>query len=103
MNVANFGNGIQCKKGGSYLYNTESLGKIKSVKLTVASGKTWYKDNLKVYAGSSANPTTEVAIASSDDTGSVYDFSAVDAGFLKIENPSNYAVYMEKIEIVLAE
>lgn len=103
MNVANFGNGIQCKKGGSYLYNTESLGKIKSVKLTVPSGKTWYKDNLKVYGGSSANPTTEVAIASSDDTGSVYDFSAVDAGFLKIENPSNYAVYMEKIEIVLAE
>lgn len=103
MNVANFGNGIQCKKGGSYLYNTESLGKIKSVKLTVPSGKTWYKDNLKVYGGSSANPTTEVAIASSDDTGSVYDFSAVDAGFLKIENPSKYAVYMEKIEIVLAE
>lgn len=103
MNVANFGSGIQCKKGGSYLYNTESLGKIKSVKLTVPSGKTWYKDNLKVYAGSSANPTTEVAIASSDETGSVYDFSAVDAGFLKIENPSKYAVYMEKIEIVLAE
>lgn len=103
LKVANFGDGIQCKKGGSYLYNTESLGKIKSVKLTVASGKTWYKDNLKVYAGSSANPTAEVAIASSDETGSVYDFSAVDAGFLKIENPSKYAVYMEKIEIVLAE
>lgn len=103
MNVANFGNGIQCKKKGSYLYNTESLGKIKSVKLTVQSGKKWYKDNLKVYAGSSANPTAEVAIASSDDNGSVYDFSAVDAGFLKIENPSDYAVYMEKIEIVLAE
>ena len=103
LKVANFGSGIQCKKEGSYLYNTESLGKIKSVKLTVQSGKTWYKDNLKVYAGSSANPTAEVAIASSDETGSVYDFSAVDAGFLKIENPSGYAVYMEKIEIVLAE
>ena len=103
LKVANFGDGIQCKKEGSYLYNTESLGKIKSVKLTVASGKTWYKDNLKVYAGSSANPTAEVAIASSDETGSVYDFSAVDAGFLKIENPSKYTVYMEKIEIVLAE
>lgn len=103
LKVANFGNGIQCKKEGSYLYNKESLGKIKSVKLTVQSGKTWYKDNLKVYAGSSANPTAEVAIASSDETGSVYDFSAVDAGFLKIENPSGYAVYMEKIEIVLAE
>lgn len=102
LKVANFGDGIQCK-GGSYLYNTESLGKIKSVKLTVTSGKTWYKDNLKVYAGSSANPTAEVAIASSDETGSVYDFSAVDAGFLKIDNPSKYAVYMEKIEIVLAE
>lgn len=103
LKVANFGDGIQCKKEGSYLYNNESLGKIKSVKLTVPSGKTWYKDNLKVYAGSSANPTAEVAIASSDETGSVYDFSAVDAGFLKIENPSKYAVYMEKIEIVLAE
>lgn len=103
LKVANFGDGIQCKKEGSYLYNTESLGKIKSVKLTVQSGKDWYKDNLKVYGGSSANPTAEVAIASSDETGSVYDFSAVDAGFLKIENPSGYAVYMEKIEIVLAE
>lgn len=103
LKVANFGDGIQCKKEGSYLYNTESLGKIKSVKLTVQPGKKWYKDNLKVYAGSNANPTAEVAIASSDDNGSVYDFSAVDAGFLKIENPSGYAVYMEKIEIVLAE
>lgn len=102
-NVANFGNGIQMKKGGSYIYNTTAFGKIKSIKLNVPDGKTWYKDNLKLYAGSSANPTTEIAIASSDETGSVYDLSAGDYSYIKIENPSNYAVYMKSIDIYLAK
>lgn len=102
-NVANFGNGIQMKKGGSYIYNTTAFGKIKSIKLNVPDGKTWYKDNLKLYAGSSANPTTEISIASSDDTGSVYDLSAGDYSYIKIENPSDYAVNMKSIDIYLAK
>ena len=102
-NVANFGNGIQMKKKGSYIYNTTAFGKIKSIKLIVADGKTWYKDNLKLYAGSSANPTTEISIASSDDTGSVYDLSAGDYSYIKIENPSDYAVNMKSIDIYLAK
>ena len=61
------------------------------------------KDNLKLYAGSSANPTAEIALASSDETGSVYDLSAGDYSYIKIENPSNYAVYMKSIDIYLAK
>ena len=102
-NVANFGNGIQMKKKGSYIYNTTAFGKIKSIKLIVQDGRTWYKDNLKLYAGSSANPTTEIAIASSDETGSVYDLSAGDYSYIKIENPSDYAVNMKSIDIYLAK
>lgn len=99
-NVANFGNGIQMKKDGSFLYNTESLGKIKSVKLNVQTDKTWYASNPKLYAGSEQNPTTEVTLTSSDATGSVYEISG-DCGFIKIENPSSYAVYMASIEITV--
>lgn len=99
LNVANFGNGIQLKKEGSYLYNTASIGKIKSIKLICQSDKKWYKDNLKVYAGNTANPSTEISITSSDDSGSVYEVSADGCGFVKIENPSGYAVYLGKIEI----
>ncbi|MGM9741928.1 MAG: BACON domain-containing protein [Candidatus Cryptobacteroides sp.] len=102
-NVANFGNGIQMKKGGSYIYNSTAFGKIKSIKLNVQDGKTWYPDNLKLYAGSAANPTTEVALTSSDETGSVYDLSAGDYSYIKIENPSGYAVYMGSIDIYLAK
>ncbi|MGM9767733.1 MAG: BACON domain-containing protein [Candidatus Cryptobacteroides sp.] len=102
-NVANFGNGIQMKKGGSYIYNSTAFGKIESIKLNVKDGKTWYPDNLKLYAGSTANPSTEVALTSSDGTGSVYDLSAGDYSYIRIENPSNYAVYMESIEIHLAK
>ncbi len=103
LNIANYGNGIQMKKQGSYLYNTASIGKVKSIKLICQSGKTWYKDNLKVYAGNSANPNAEIAITSSDETGSVYELSADDCGFIKIENPSNYAVYLGQIEIEFAK
>lgn len=102
-NVANYGNGIQMKKGGSYIYNTTAFGKIKSIKLIVPDGRTWYKDNVKLYAGSSANPTAEIALASSDETGSVYDLSAGDYSYIRIENPSNYAVYMKSIDIYLAK
>ncbi|MGN1221110.1 MAG: hypothetical protein ACI4TU_09230, partial [Candidatus Cryptobacteroides sp.] len=99
-NVANYGNGIQMKKAGSFLYNTASFGTIKSLKLTVASGKTWYDSNLTIYAGAEANPSTEVSLKSSDETGSVYDIPA-GCGFIKIMNNSNYAVYMAKIEITV--
>ena len=99
-NVADFGNGIQMKKGGSFLYNTESLGKIKSVKLNVQTGKTWYASNPKLYAGSKQNPTTEVTLTSSDETGSVYEITG-DCEYIKVENPSNYAVYMSSIEITV--
>lgn len=103
LNVANFGNGIQMKKNGSYLYNSTSIGKVKAIKLICQDGKTWYKDNLKVYVGNGANPGTELAITSSDTTGSVYEVSTEGCGFIKIANPSNYAVYLKQIEIEVAK
>lgn len=68
--------------------------------MTVPSGRTWYKDNVTVYAGSSANPETALTLTSSDETGSVYEL-ATAAEYIKISNASNYAVYMEKVELTL--
>lgn len=89
------------KKGvDAFLYNTESLGKIKSVKLNVQTGKKWYDNNLKLYAGNALNPTEEVALTSSDDTGSVYEITG-NCDYIKLSNPSSYTVYMSSIEITV--
>ncbi|MCI7513958.1 MAG: hypothetical protein MSA53_00070, partial [Bacteroidales bacterium] len=91
---------IQMKKGGSFLYNTESLGKIKSVKLNVQSGKKWYDSNVKLYAGNALNPTEEVPLKSSDETGSVYEITG-NCDYIKLSNPSSYTVNMSSIEITV--
>ena len=97
-NVANFGNGIQFKKGGSYLQTHADFDKkIKTIKLTVTDGKAWYPTNLTLSCGST------VIEASSDDTTSTYDLSGGDYKSFKITNASNYAVYVGTIEITFAE
>ena len=88
--------GYRCKDKQLVLVDEEAVVVKKIYEL-------YLQDNLKLYAGSSANPTTEIAIASSDETGSVYDLSAGDYSYIKIENPSEYAVYMKSIDIYLAE
>ena len=98
MNVADFGSGIQMKKNGSYIKtHADFAKKIKTIKLTVTDGKTWYPDNLTLTCGSA---TIE---ATSDETSSTYDLSGGDYKGFKIENSSNYAVYVGKIEITFAE
>ena len=99
-NVANYGDGIQMKKGGSYLYINDAIAAgIKTIKINKSATKTWYKDNIKVYAGTAANPETEIELKSADDNGSVYDLSGGNYTYFKIANPSNYAVYMGSIVI----
>lgn len=101
-NVANYGNGIQMKKVDgdvtAFIANKAELSEIVSIKLTVQSGKTWYASNVKLTAGASATSLDEVT-ASSDETGNSYTLPA-GCKFFKIENTSNYAVYMGSIEIV---
>ena len=98
MNVANFGKGIQMKKNGSYIKtHSDFAKKIKTIKLTVTDGMTWYPDNLTLTCGSA---TIE---ATSDETSSTYDLSGGDYKGFKIENTSKYAVYVGKIEITFAE
>ena len=97
-NVANFGSGMQFKKGGSYLQTHADFDKkIKTIKLTVTDGKTWFPTNLTLSCGST------VIEASSDDTSSTYDLSGGDYKSFKITNASNYAVYVGTIEITFAE
>lgn len=100
-NVANYGDGIQMKREGSYIYNKTAVKAISSIKLNKSETKKWYKDNVTVYAGSSSNPSTEIALSSSDDeSGSVYDLSSGDYTYFKIVNKSVYAVYMSSIEVI---
>jgi uncharacterized Zn-binding protein involved in type VI secretion len=107
VNVANYGSGIQISgaktREAGRIANVEGKKKIKSIKVICASGKTWYPANLVVYAGAAANPSETVIKATSDETSSTYDFSGGDYKFFTIKNPSDYTVYLDKIEITYAE
>ena len=104
MNVANISNNIQMKKEGSYIANTTAFGKkIKTIKVTVQDGKSWYPTNLTLLAGTSAKSETATIPAVSDETSSTYDLSAGDYTFFTLKNTSGYAVYLSKIEITLAK
>lgn len=100
--TANYGSGIQMKKTASYIYNSASLGKISTIKVTVFSGKSWYPTNLKLYAGAAANPSTEIT-PTSDASSSTYDLSKDDYAYFKLANPSNYAVYLAEIQITYSK
>lgn len=98
--VANYGSGIQMKKStGAYVANKTAIPNIKSVKVTVADGKTFYPTNLKMYAGTAELPETTEITATSDETSSTYDFSGGSYSYFKLVNTSTYAVYLGKVEI----
>ncbi len=103
MNVANYGSGIQFKRGGGYLANKTALKKIKTIKVTVTDGKTYYPDNLKLYAGTAEKPEGTALTGTSDATSTTFDLSGGDYTYFTITNPSNYAVYLGKIEITCEE
>ncbi len=99
FNVANYGSGIQMKKGGSYIANKTALKKITKIKVTVADGKTYYPDNVSLYAGTSAKPEGTAVTGSSDDVSTTFDLSGGNYTFFTVKNASGYAVYFSKIEI----
>ncbi len=99
FNVANYGNGIQMRKGGSYIANKSALKKITKIKVTVTDGKTYYPDNVSLYAGTSAKPEDTAVKGTSDDVSTTFDLSGGNYTFFTIKNASGYAVYFSKIEI----
>ena len=99
LNVANFGNGIQMKKEGSYIANKSALKRITKIKVTVADGKTYYPDNVSLYVGNSAKPEGSAVTGTSDDVSTTFDLSSGNYTFFTIKNASGYAVYFSKIEI----
>lgn len=107
VNVANYGSGMQFSstrdRDGGTLANITGTKKIKSIKVTCASGKTWYSTNLTLYAGAEARPAETVITATSDENSSTYDLSGGDYKFFTLKNTSQYAVYLDKIEITYAE
>ena len=107
VNVANYGSGIQISgaksRDAGYITNVVGTKKIKTIKITCATGKTWYPSNLVLYAGAAANPSETVIKPTSDETTSTYDLSGGDYKFFTLKNPSDYTVYLDKIEITYAQ
>lgn len=99
LNVADFGNGIQLKKGGSYIANKSAMKKILSIKVTCNPEKKYYPDNVSLYVGTSAKPEGSKVTGVSDETSTTFDLSKQNCTFFNIKNESNYAVYFSKIEI----
>ena len=103
LNVANFGSGIQMKKGGSYIANAKAFSKkILSVKLTAQEGKKTNLD-MTLFAGSSAKPESNEITASKTETTATFDLSSGDYKFFTLKNASAGAAYFSKIEITLAK
>lgn len=103
LNVANFGSGIQMKKGGSYIANAKAFSKkILSVKLTAQEGKKANLD-MTLFAGSSVKPESNEITASKTETTATFDLSSGDYKFFTLKNASLGAAYFSKIEITLAK
>lgn len=103
LNVANFGSGIQMKKGGSYIANAKAFSKkILSVKLTAQERKKANLD-MTLFAGSSAKPESNEITASKTETTATFDLSSGDYKFFTLKNASLGAAYFSKIEITLAK
>ncbi len=99
LNVANYGSGIQFKKGGSYIANKTAVKKIKTIKVTCTEGKKYFPENVSLYAGSEAKPEGTAITGTSDDTSTTFDLSSGNYTYFTIKNASNFAVYLGKIEI----
>lgn len=103
LNVANFGSGIQMKKGGSYIANAKAFSKkILSVKLTAQEGKKANLD-MTLFAGSSVKPESNEITASKTETTATFDLSSGDYKFFTLKNASAGVAYFSKIEITLAK
>ncbi len=101
MTVANYGTGMQFRKEGGYMANKTAMDSdIKTITLTGHPSKTYYQDNLKVYAGSTEKPAGEALTGTLGEDGKTETF-AVPAGckFFRIVNESGYAVYLASVKV----
>lgn len=100
LNVANYGNGIQMKKGGSYIATKVAFEKnIKQIRLNCPEGKTWYPTNLELKASATAGGSEETITPTTDDGGSTYNLSGKGFKCFTLTNTSTYAVYMSSIVV----
>ncbi|MGN0195922.1 MAG: BACON domain-containing protein [Candidatus Cryptobacteroides sp.] len=99
-NVAHYSNaGIQFKKSVSaYVKTVTGFEKnIKTIKVTVLEGKSWFPDNLELTADSVVITPTK------DATSSTYDLSGGEYKNFTLTNTSTYTVNLGSIEITFAE
>ena len=93
--LANYGNGMQFQGNNGLLANKTALPKIKSITFVEKSGKK--HTNLKVYAGTTEKPSTEIT-----PNGLVYDFSKGNYTYFMIKNGSS-AAYLTSVTIEYEE
>ena len=86
---------LQFKKTTGYLYNETSFGQIYKIELTTAS------TDVKVYAGSSENPSadTEKVTGNASSDKIVYNNIPVGCGFFSIKNGTTGATTISKIKV----
>ena len=87
---------IQGKSKAMYIYNTSTLGKIKTVVVTQSGTRRAET----MYSGTDAKPTTTTVSGSTSSLVTTYDFSSSDKGFFNLYNGSGNAMYIATIVIV---
>lgn len=104
MNVANYGNGIQFKKGGSYLANKTSFGKIVKIECVWQEGKDFRPENFTLTVGSAEKPTATAITPTTDATAltAVYTVTGTN-GFFMMKNDSGNAGYWSSIKVYFEE
>ena len=112
LNVANYGDGIQMKKNGSYISSlTAAKRAIASVRVDANMAKydpvanfAWDPSNIKLYVKATADGEEVPVEGVKDDTGITYTVAEGDYKFFTLKNESTFAVYLDKITVsVVAE
>lgn len=112
LNVANYGDGIQMKKSGSYISSlTAAKRAIASVRVDANMAKypadaqyPWDPSNIKLYVKATADGEEVAVEGVKDDTGITYSVAEGDYKFFTLKNESTFAVYLDKITVsVVAE
>ena len=79
------------------IYNKSSLGKVKSVVVTQAAGKTYRAGTL--YVGDAVDPSTTTVTVSKSGSVATYNVTG-DYGFFTYKNTSGNAMYIDNIVVV---
>ena len=88
---------IQGKASVMKIYNKSSLGKVKSVVVTQAAGKTYRAGTL--YVGDAVDPSTTTVTVSKSGSVATYNVTG-DYGFFTYKNTSGNAMYIDNIVVV---